>query len=188
MRCLLLAMFSCALSAAELEQITTTDGRRLIGTYDDVAGVLVLDGPGAASIKLPSSQVKARSPFIRPPEPQAAEPRQPAKAQPQQATVEEAIIAADKLRAQAKALETAALLSWFKSLDKEPLPFVEPKDPRESEKRALKLIKWRNSFRERLREREQFITGTSNDAARHSFLMGFYEEEKWIQTEAAKAR
>jgi hypothetical protein len=61
---LLLALLACTAtaSAAERESITLSDGRTLVGFYDDQTGVLTLDGKGKAVVALRPEQVKAREP------------------------------------------------------------------------------------------------------------------------------
>lgn len=61
---LLLALFSLC-TAAELEQITTTDGRRLVGYYDAASQTMTLEGPPKAVIRLTGDQVADRNPYAR---------------------------------------------------------------------------------------------------------------------------
>jgi hypothetical protein len=63
---ILLLMIAGTVTAAELEQITLTDGRRFIGYYDQVAGTLTVEGPPKAVIRVTGGQIAARAPYIRP--------------------------------------------------------------------------------------------------------------------------
>jgi hypothetical protein len=65
MKSLLLALLCCSLGAAELEQITLADGRRLVGYYDEGAGTVTIEGPPKAVIAVTAAQVTSRSPYIR---------------------------------------------------------------------------------------------------------------------------
>lgn len=64
---LLLSLFALSY-AADLEQITTTDGRRFIGYYDGEAQTMTIEGPPKAVVRIPREQVVERSAYIRPEE------------------------------------------------------------------------------------------------------------------------
>ncbi len=64
---LLLSIFALSY-AADLEQITTTDGRRFIGYYDGEAQTMTIEGPPKAVVRIPREQVVERSAYIRPEE------------------------------------------------------------------------------------------------------------------------
>ena len=68
MRALLLLLLALSLTAAELEQITLADGRRLIGYYDAEAGKLTVEGPPPVVLNVKPSQVASRSAYVRAPE------------------------------------------------------------------------------------------------------------------------
>ncbi len=48
--------------AAEVEAFTLKDGRHLVGTYDEAAARLTLNGPGKAAIPLDTRDIVSRSP------------------------------------------------------------------------------------------------------------------------------
>lgn len=66
MRPLALLLLALSLTAAELEQITLTDGRRLIGYYDGGAGTLTVEGPPKAVIRVAPTQIASRAAYVRP--------------------------------------------------------------------------------------------------------------------------
>jgi hypothetical protein len=68
MRPLILLALALSLTAADLEQITLTDGRRLIGYYDEAAGKLTVEGPPKVVLNVTTAQVASRSPYVRAPE------------------------------------------------------------------------------------------------------------------------
>lgn len=138
MRIILALLFVTALGAAELEQITTTDGRKLVGTYDENAGTMTLDGPGAAVIKLRPRDVKAREACVRPeapapaPKTEAQRPATPPESPSDR--LKKAKAAAEDLRQQAAEMEHAAAVEWLntENLDSVAIPAL-PADPKQSE-------------------------------------------------------
>jgi hypothetical protein len=68
MRPLLLSLLFALTYAADLEQITTTDGRRFIGYYDGEAQTMTIEGPPKAVVRIPRDQVVERAAYIRPEE------------------------------------------------------------------------------------------------------------------------
>lgn len=65
MRPLALLLLALSLPAADLEQITLVDGRRLIGYYDAEAGKLTVEGPPKAVLPVSAAQIVSRSPYVR---------------------------------------------------------------------------------------------------------------------------
>jgi hypothetical protein len=169
----LLLCIACTLGAADLEQITTTDGRHLVGTYDDVNGVLVLDGPGTVTINLKPSQVKDRTPYVRLPpaeKPVAKEaPKEkPAPSVPSKpyvlAPIPPAIVAAQKesqaMTDAAVALELNAIIKWLSSRDLSDVPLpVLSADPRTSERDALNTVQ---SYNQGLKSLRLIIQNAAN--------------------------
>lgn len=155
MRAMMLILFVVVGFAAELEQITTTDGRKLVGTYDDIAGTVTLDGPGAAVIRLKPEMVKQREPFVR------AEPEPKPEAQPRafaapavvskdaaMASVRLAFDKADALRHEANEIDLNAMVRYLQSSELSPIPVPDfGSDPRESEKKETKRIHEENGYR-----------------------------------------
>lgn len=68
MKPLLLLAFVSLSIAADLEYITTADGRNFIGYYDAAAGTLTVEGPPKAVLRMPAAQITQRSPYIRVPD------------------------------------------------------------------------------------------------------------------------
>jgi len=142
-----LIFFSLSLAAADVEQITLADGRKLVGTYDDQTGTIMLEGPTKASIRVKRSQVVKREPYeapVTPPQPvappmaQAPAPTAPvAKAQAPDDALRFAHVEAEKLRAQANRIEFEATKRWLLQEIATPvdLPEIGP-DPRASEVEA----------------------------------------------------
>lgn len=151
---LLLALFSLC-TAAELEQITTTDGRRLVGTYDEAAGTMTLDGPGAAVIKLRPRDVKSRDAFVRAEAPAKAVPDASHSAVPVKLPDEkltDAFRAVTEAHAAADEAERLAVVAWLRANDLEPVPVPTlGSDPRESERAAVERANQENGRRFNLR-------------------------------------
>jgi hypothetical protein len=66
MRVLIALFLGISLGAAELEQITTADGRRFVGYYDADAQTMTIEGPPKAVIRLAGSNIVDRAPYVRP--------------------------------------------------------------------------------------------------------------------------
>lgn len=164
MRPIALLLLALSLTAAELEQITLTDGRRLIGYYDEAAGKIVLDGPTRAILPIRPDQVASRSPYVRSPEAEQAKkeegqakPAEPAKPRAQESTanaaLKSAVTSAMELRDKAVVMEFDALVAWLSAQDLEHkvIPPVSA-DPRKSELDAAKQIKAENFSRDNKRK------------------------------------
>lgn len=68
MRAIALLLLALALTSAELEQITLTDGRRLVGYYDEAAGKLTVEGPPKVVLSVAAAQIASRAAYVRPEE------------------------------------------------------------------------------------------------------------------------
>ena len=157
MRPLILLLFALSLTAAELEQITLTDGRRLVGYYDDIAGTVTLDGPAKAVLPIAARQVASRAPYIRGPE-TAADATAPAQREAAKAPregararLDRARSDAEQLRAKADAVELDAVVEFLSGMDLTPQTVDElGKDPRKSEiehrRRAMEVNVERKEF------------------------------------------
>lgn len=178
---ILLAMFALC-SAAEVEQITLADGRHLVGTYDDIAGTITLDGPGAAVIKVKRYDVKTREAYARPPAPVA---KDEAPARPVEKAVDpidgvwRAFAEATDIRARAedaaRATEDAAVLKWVASIDLSLLPVPAlGADPRQSEIDAKRQIEHdnyrRGMFALKLQEYTRFKAKGNTTAMARSLM------------------
>ena len=162
---LLVAVLACGLSAAEREKITLTDGRVLVGVYDDLAGTITLDGIGGAVLKIREHQVKAREPAPAPAPPPPVSPK-PAPAidegeiskAPPAAVAERPEVAMRAMieRHQRELFEYAC--DWISRADLSEVPVPQlGNDPRASEQEAFDLAKQANHQLREAREAQEFI-------------------------------
>lgn len=140
MRATLLCLcFVLAGAAVDRESITLTDGRTLVGYYDEDRGTMALDG-GKVTVQVSPEAVKSRAPATTPPPVVVGKLKGTAPV-PQSTAQPLPLDAFKKLTDDYDRQTFALVKSWLDAAGLEPLPEPKlPDDPRQSEREAASVV------------------------------------------------